>query len=124
MTFMMGFLLAVFVMVIVSFMGYMAYKHREVKFEIESSDFIAKVRAMEVERKNSCLVLFPETDQQRKFFHKMLQKGIIRENPLSTGGYILNDSYKHVWKDYAGFEKKDVVHVNTSIDVVHEGERK
>jgi hypothetical protein len=107
----MAFLVLTFSITVVAFIAYMIYKRNEVKFEIEVSDLVATVRAMETERKNSCLVLFPESEKQEKFFQKMLRKGIVRENPLSTGGYMLNDSHKQLWKEFAGFSRSDVVHV-------------
>jgi len=110
----MGFLVTVFSFLVVAIFAYMIYKHAEVEFEKEVSDFIAKARAVETERRNSCIVFTPENSDQAKFFQKMCKKGIVRQNPLSTGGYILDRSYMQIWKDYAGFTKTDVVHVKDS----------
>ena len=110
----MGFLVTVFAMLVVGILGFMIYKHLEVEFEKEVSDFIAQARAVETERRNSCIVFKPENSDQAKFFQKMFKRGIVRQNPLSTGGYILDRSYMQIWKDYAGFTKTDVVHVKDS----------
>ena len=110
----MGFLVTVFAMLVVGILGFMVHKHLEVEFEKEVSDFIAQARAVETERRNSCIVFKPENSDQAKFFQKMCKKGIVRQNPLSTGGYILDRSYMQIWKDYAGFTKTDVVHVKDS----------
>ena len=110
----MGFLVTVFSFLVVAIFAYMIYKHAEVEFEKEVSDFIAKARAVETERRNSCIVFTPENSDQAKFFQKMFKRGIVRQNPLSTGGYILDRSYMQIWKDYAGFTKTDVVHVKDS----------
>jgi hypothetical protein len=107
----MGFLVTVFSFLVIAVIGFMVHKHLEVEFEKEVSDFIAKARAVEAERRNSCIVFTPEDREQAKFFQKMWRKGIVKQNPLSTGGYILDSSYIQIWKDYAGFTKTDVVHV-------------
>lgn len=110
--------LAVASTVFVSFMAFMMIMYkRNNGFSAKSKKVLDMFHDMEVKLKKGIAVYTP-SKEEIELFEKMADKGMLKRNPMSTGGYILSDSFRMLWKD--DINASDVVRVRTTESIKEE----